>query len=299
MDNQTVIEAADLRKTYDGAEALAGLSLRVPRASVYGLLGRNGAGKTTTIKLLLGMARPTSGTATVFDLPVGEGRASVEIRRRTALVSEDRDLYDNMSVGEIIRFTAGFYPGWRRDLERDYTRKFGLPAERTVKQLSHGMRTRLALLLALCSGAELLILDEPTSGLDPEATEEILQLLIAHVGREETTVFLSTHQLADVDQIADRLAIVDRGRALVEAPLEALRDSYRRIRFVFDDEAPAPAFRSPEIVSVKRQGRVLTVLSSAGADGIIAEARSLNPTSVDVLLVTLKEIFLETVAAEE
>jgi ABC-2 type transport system ATP-binding protein len=293
-----IIETADLRKAYDGVEAVAGLSLRVPRGSIYGLLGRNGAGKTTTIKVLLGMVRPTSGKAAVFDLPADVGKASVEIRRRTAFVSEEKDLYDAMTVEEIIRFTARFYPHWRGDLEQEYLRTFELPPARTIKKLSRGTRTKLALLLALCSGAELLILDEPTSGLDPAATEQVLQALVAHAARAETTVLFSSHQIVDVDQIADRIAIIDRGRALVDGALDDLRASYRWIQLVFDGAAPELDLSAPGIVATRRQGRVLTVLSSAGADRIIAEARALNPVSVDVMPATLKDIFLETVAGE-
>jgi ABC-2 type transport system ATP-binding protein len=161
------------------------------------------------------------------------------------------------------------------------------------------MRTKLALLLALCRGAELLILDEPTAGLDPAMTEEVLQALVAHVAAEEMTVFFSSHQIAEVDQIADRVAIIDRGRAVLTGALDDLRESYRRIQLVFDGDAPEPAFRAPGVVRVRRKGRVLTVLSSAGAERILDEARALNPVSVDVVPVTLKEIFLETVTVED
>jgi ABC-2 type transport system ATP-binding protein len=294
-----VVETLDLRKNYDEVEALRGLSLGVPKGSIFGFLGRNGAGKTTTIKVLLGMARPTSGQARVFGLAAGVPEAGVEIRRRTGFVSDDKELYHYLTVGEMVRFTAGFFPRWRRDLEERYLRAFELPAGRKVKALSRGMRTKLALLLALCRGAELLILDEPTSGLDPAMTEEVLQALVAHVAREEMTVFFSSHQIAEVDQIADRVAIIDRGRAVVTGALDDLREQYRRIQLVFDGDAPEPAFRAPGVVRVRRKGRVLTVLASAGADRIVDEARALKPVSVDVGPVTLKEIFLETVTAEE
>jgi ABC-2 type transport system ATP-binding protein len=294
-----VIEASELRKHYGGVEALRGLSLQVPPGSIYGFLGRNGAGKTTTIKVLLGMARPASGHARVFGLAADARDASVDIRRRTGFVSEDKDLYDYMTVEEMIRFTAAFFPRWRADLQQRYLGRFELPPHRKVKALSRGMRTKLALLLALCRGAELLILDEPTSGLDPAMTEEILQALVAHVASEEMTVFFSSHQIAEVDQIADRVAIIDRGRAVVTGALDDLRESFRRIQLVFDGDAPEPAFRAPGVARVWRKGRVLTVLSSAGADRILDEARALNPVSVDVVPVTLKEIFLETVAAED
>ncbi|HEV8316481.1 MAG TPA: ABC transporter ATP-binding protein [Vicinamibacterales bacterium] len=290
-----VIETSELRKIYDGVEAVRGLNLQVPAGSIYGFLGRNGAGKTTTIKMLLGMTWPSGGHARVFGLASEAQEASVEIRRRTGFVSEDKDLYDYMTVAGIIRFTAAFYPRWRDDLEQRYLRAFELPPERKVKALSRGMRTKLALLLALCRGAELLVLDEPTSGLDPAMIEEVLQALVSHVASEGGTVFFSSHQIAEVDQIADRVAIIDRGRAVLTGALDDIRENYRRIQLVFDGAAPAPTFHAPGIVRVTPQGRVLTVISSAGADRVLDEARRLSPVSVDVVPVTLKEIFLETV----
>jgi len=296
--NAFVIETAELRKNYEDVEAVRGLNLQVPAGSIYGFLGRNGAGKTTTIKVLLGMARPTSGHARVFGLAADAQESSVEIRRRTGFVSDDKDLYGYMTVEGMIRFCAAFFPRWRADLEQRYLRAFELPLDRKVKALSRGMRTKLALLLALCRGAELLILDEPTSGLDPAMTEEVLQALVTHVASEEMSVFFSSHQIAEVDQIADRVAIIDRGRAVVTGALDDLRENFRRIQLVFDGEAPEPAFRAPGVERVWRKGRALTVLSSAGAENILDEARALSPVSVDVVPVTLKEIFLETVTAE-
>jgi ABC-2 type transport system ATP-binding protein len=293
------IETVDLRKHYGGVEAVRGLNLQVPAGSICGFLGRNGAGKTTTIKVLLGMARPTGGQARVFGLAADAAQTSVEIRRRTGFVSDEKDLYDYMTVEEMIRFTAPLFPRWRADLEQRYVRKFELPPDRKVKALSRGMRTKLALLLALCRGAELLVLDEPTSGLDPAMTEDVLQALVSHVASEEMTVFFSSHQIAEVDQIADRVAIIDRGRAVVAGALDDLREQFRRIQFVFEGDAPQPTFRAPGVERVRRKGRVLTVLSSGGSERLLDEARALGPVSVDVVPVTLKEIFLETVAAED
>ena len=293
-----IIETVDLRKHYDGVKAVRCLTLQVPAGSIYGFLGKNGAGKTTTIKILLGMARPNSGHARVFGLAAEAQEPGVEIRRRTGFVSEEKDLFDGMTVERIIRFTAAFYPRWRADLEARYLRTFDLPLDRKVKALSRGMRTKLALMLALCRGAELLVLDEPTAGLDPAVIEEVLQALVSHVASEEMTVFFSSHQIAEVDQIADRVAIIDRGRAVVTGALDDLREQYRRIQFVFDGDAPEAPWRAPGIVRVRREGRVLSVVSSAGAEQILDEARALHPVSVDVIPVTLKEIFLETVATE-
>ena len=298
MADPFIIETAGLKKDYSGVEAVRGLDLQVPAGSIYGFLGKNGAGKTTTIKVLLGMARPTGGSARVFGLAADAPEASVEIRRRTGFVSEDRDLYDSMTVQGMIHFTSPFYPRWRGELQQRYLRAFELPLDRKIKALSRGMRTKLALLLALSRGAELLILDEPTSGLDPAVTEDVLQALVTHVAGEGMTVFFSSHQIAEVDQIADHIAIIDSGRTVVTGALDDIRERYRRVQLVFDGAAPDATFRSPGVVRVRREGRVLTVLSSAGAEGIISEARALGPVSVDVIPVTLKEIFLESVASE-
>jgi ABC-2 type transport system ATP-binding protein len=294
-----IIETAELYKSYDAVEAIHGLNLQVPAGSIYGFLGRNGAGKTTTIKVLLGMARPTSGRAQVFGLAADVPESSVDIRRRTGFVSDNKELYDSMTVEEMIRFTAPFFPRWRTDLEKRYLGSFELPSDRKVKALSRGTRTKLALLLALCRGAELLILDEPTEGLDPAMTEEVLQALVSHVAKEEMTVFFSSHQIPEVDQIADHIAIIHRGRMAVTGALDDLRENFRRIQLVFDHQAPAPVLRSPGIQRVTSEGRVLTVLSSAGAEKVIEETRALGAVSVDVGPVTLKEIFLETVGSED
>jgi ABC-2 type transport system ATP-binding protein len=294
-----VIETIDLRKRYADIEALRGIDLAVPRGSIFGFLGRNGAGKTTTMKILLGMVRPTTGTARVFGLDATRQSDSVAIRRRTAFVSEEKDLYGHMSVEQVVRFTAGFYPRWRRDLAERYLRRFALPADRKVKALSRGMRTKLAMLLALSRGAELLILDEPTSGLDPATAEDVLQALVTHVADGEATVFFSSHQIAEVDQIADRIAIVDGGRIALGGVLDELRASYRRVQIVFADAAPEPAFRTPGVVRVTKNHRVLNVIVSGGADALIDEARGLRPVSVDCSPLTLKDVFLETVAEED
>jgi ABC-2 type transport system ATP-binding protein len=291
-----VIEAAELKKTYAGSSALDGLDLTVPRGSIFGLLGRNGAGKTTTIKILLGMTRPTSGHVQAFGLDPRAPQSGVEIRRRTGFVSEGKELYAYMTVEEIIRFTSSFYPSWRRDLEQRYLRAFDLPPASKVKTLSLGTRGKLYLLLALCRGVELLILDEPTAGLDPAISEEVLQALVGHVADQEGTVFISSHQLAEIDQIADHIAIVDAGRSVTSGPLDDVRESFLRIRLVFHGDAPERVFETAGVERVKRNGRVLEVISSSGSDAILREVRTMNPISVEVAPLTLKEIFLELCA---
>jgi ABC-2 type transport system ATP-binding protein len=155
------------------------------------------------------------------------------------------------------------------------------------------------MLLALCRGAELLILDEPTAGLDPAMAEEMLQALVGHVASQGSTVFFSSHQLAEVEQIADHVAIIDRGQAVVAGALDDLRAQYQRVQLVFEHNAPEIAVRAPGTHRVRRQGRVVSVLSSSGGDAVIAELRGYRPASLEASPVTLKDIFLESVRTED
>jgi ABC-2 type transport system ATP-binding protein len=293
---ELIIETVGLMKRYKDVTALDGLRLAVPAGSIYGLLGRNGAGKTTAIKILMGMVRPSGGRASVFGLAADQSAPSVAIRERTGFVNDDRDLYDFLTVAELIAFTASFYPHWRADMAKRYLRSFDLPESRMVKALSRGARTKLALLLAFCRGAQLLILDEATSGLDPAAVEEVLQALVGYVAGEGVTVFFSSHQIGEIEQIADHVAIIDRGRTILDGPLDDLRHAYRRLEFVFDGDAPAAPLRSPGIERVERKGRVLTVLARGATEHIIEEAGALGSVSVETQSVTLKEVFLDIVS---
>ncbi len=302
MTTELVIEAEGLRKAYDGAEAVAGLDFGVPRGALYGFLGRNGSGKTTTIKMLLGMTRPDGGSGKVFGRRADAPAESVEIRRRTGYVSEDKGLYDYMTVARMLDFTRPFFPKWRAEVEERLLRLFDLPPRRKVRALSKGMRTKLALLLALARGADLLVLDEPTEGLDPAMAEEALAAITGLAAEQDgLTVFFSSHQIAEVEQIADRVLIINHGRAVVEGAPDELKENYRRVQVVFGGEgAPAGvSFAAPGVASVKRDGRWLSLFVSGDAERVAQEARSAGAVSVDVRPVTLKEIFLESVKEEK
>src|SRR5450759_1673639 len=210
MTQSPIIETRSLSKCFGGTTAVRDLSLAIRPGEITGFLGRNCAGKTTTIKMLLGMTRPSSGEGHVLGYRIDDPRASVEIRRRVAYVPEDKQLYGYMTVAQMIQFTRSLYPSWQLALERKLLASYELPPARKVKALSKGMRTKLALLLGLARGAELLILDEPSEGLDPVAIEDLLQALVA-AAAEGTTVFFSSHQLAEVERIADHICLIDKG----------------------------------------------------------------------------------------
>ena len=224
-----LIVLKDLHKRHGETHALRGLSLTIPTGAIFALLGPNGSGKTTTLKLLLGMSRADSGTGTVFGLQIDNERDSVAIRQRTGFVSETKELFPQVDVATTIRLVRAWYPKWDVSLEQRLLRDFSLPPNKKVSALSKGMRAKLALLVACCRGADLLVLDEPTEGLDPAAAEQILETLVAMVAETGLTVLLSSHQLHEVERIADGAAIMHEGRVLIHGELDELRMRVRRI----------------------------------------------------------------------
>ncbi len=290
-----VIETAGLRKSFKGQAALNGLDLRVPAGSIFGFLGRNGAGKTTTIKLLMGMLKADGGMASLFGRPVSDENAAIEARRRIGFVTEEKELYPYMTVEQIIRFTRPFFPKWRSDLEQRYLKMFELPPKRRIRDLSKGMRSKLMLLLSISRGAELLILDEPSDGLDPAAVEDVLRELVALSAAEGITIFFSSHQLTEVEQIADHVSIIDHGKAIVGDSLDDLKARYRRLHIVFENELLTPVRWAEGAEHVRQEGRSVSILASRNVEELVEQARRIPGASVEQFPVSLKEIFLEHV----
>ena len=236
-----VITATDLTMRFRGCDALRGVGLAVQPGTVFALLGENGAGKTTMIRILTGFQKPTSGECRVCDFD--PTRDPLQVRRRIGYVSDAPALYDWMSVGEIGWFAASFYSTdflshYRRSISR-----YEIPEERKIRHLSRGQRAKVALSLALAHDPQLLILDEPTSGLDPMVRREFLESMIdrAAAGR---TVFLSSHQISEVERVADTIAILHEGRLRFCCPLDELKRSVIELTISLDD--PLVALPAPD-----------------------------------------------------
>jgi ABC-2 type transport system ATP-binding protein len=294
MTTVPVIETRLLTKSYRNVEAVHKLSLSVGRGRITAFLGRNGAGKSTTIKMALGMIRPTAGEASVLGTPISDLTESCKTRRRIAYVAENKPLYAYMTPEQIIRFASSFYPDWRPEIAKKLLREYELPLDRRIKSLSKGMRTKLALLLAFARRPELLILDEPSEGLDPVGIEHLLQTLVAQ-SAEGASVFFSSHQIGEVERVADHVCILDKGRLLLDVSLDELRQFYRRIDLVFPSAPVEVDFRMSGVEKILTVGLKMSVFASRNADAVVERAYDLNAVSVEVAPVGLRDIFLETV----
>jgi ABC-2 type transport system ATP-binding protein len=256
-----VIRTRGLTKRYRGVTALDGLDLDVRRNSIFGFLGPNGAGKTTTIKLLLGLARPSAGSATLFGFD--SERETLEVRRRIGYLAQDPRYYDYMSARETLRFTARFFfEGSRAELDRRIDETLELvgledKADRPIRGFSGGERQRLGIAQAQISAPELLILDEPAASLDPMGRRDVLEIMARL--REHTTIFYSTHILEDVQRVSDTVAILNDGKLVAQAPThELLAGGAGQVTFVVELKGDVAGARTrldalPWVESIEEQ----------------------------------------------
>jgi len=287
---QPVIRLNNVTKRFGSETAVNALSLEVPAGVVFALLGENGAGKTTAIRIMLGLAEPNSGTAEVLSLPsASEG---LEIRRRVGYVPERPSLYEWMTVGEIGWFTAGFYgDGFLPEYLR-LAAQFGLPARRKLKALSRGMRAKVSLALAVAHDPELLVLDEPTSGLDAMVRREFLESMVDRAAAGKT-VFLSSHQIAEVERVADIVAILREGELMLVEPLDELKGQTREVTLTLADGAPAPPELPGGVLSRRSKGRQWQLLVRGIADDRLAALGGHDAVrQVEVRSPNLEEIFI-------
>ncbi|MGD8377623.1 MAG: ABC transporter ATP-binding protein [Acidobacteriota bacterium] len=276
-------------KRFGRTVAVEDLTLEVPRGAIFGLLGRNGAGKTTTIRTMLNLIRPDAGRLAVLGLDSVDD--SVALRGRVGYLPEDPTYYPWMTVDEILRFNASFFPRWDAQLAETLQDQLGLPAERRLRDLSRGMRAKVGLVMALAPRPDVLLLDDPTSGLDPVVRHEFLEAVIANVQSEGGTVFFSTHLLHEMERVADRVAILQDGRLLLQAPLDAVKEGYKKLRAVYPEPPPA-SFPLEGLVRAERNAHQ-AVLTVRGYDpGMPARLREAGAASVEVVDLSLEEIFV-------
>jgi ABC-2 type transport system ATP-binding protein len=272
--------------------AVDDVSLQVPRGSIFGLLGRNGAGKSTTIRALMNLISPSAGRMTLLDLD--SVKDALRIGQRVAYVPEEPKYYDWMTVDEILSFNASFYESWDVAHAASLVSRLEVPRGRRLRELSLGTRAKVGLVMALGARPELLILDDPTSGLDAVVRREFLETIIANVQSEGGTVFFSSHLIHEMERVADRVAIMDRGRVVACAPLDRLKAETKKLRAVYP-EAPPDRFTLPGLIRVEREPHQAVLTLSGCGPAMMQQVRGTGAESVEVLDMSLEEIFIETV----
>jgi ABC-2 type transport system ATP-binding protein len=285
-----IIETTQLTRRFGRTEAVHALDLAVPTGSVFALLGPNGAGKTTTIKLLMNLLQPTAGSARV--LGTDSRRLGERDFAQIGYVSENQQMPLWMTVRQLLDYCRPFYPTWDRALEKTLLARFGLPEGRKLSTFSRGMLMKAALLSSLAYRPKLLVLDEPFSGLDPLVRDEFISGVLEVSDAGEWTVLVSSHDIEEVERLADHVGVLDGGRLRLSEPAEALQARFRRVEVT---GAPESITATPDQVVWERAGALTRFVETKYAGESTERAwreRFGAGATIAVFPMTLREIFL-------
>lgn len=284
-----IVMLSDVTRRFGRLVALDRVTLAIPPGTVFGLVGENGAGKTTLIRHLLGLYRAQAGSVRVFGRdPAAE---PVAVLGRIGYLSEERDLPEWMRLGQLIDYTRAFYPRWDEHFARELVAMFELNPRQKIRTLSRGQRARAALLVALAHRPELLVLDEPSSGLDPSARQDILAAVVRTVADEGRTVLFSSHLLHEVQRVADCVAMLHRGRLLLNERTDELMARHRLITLHFSSALAAQP-QIPGGLCWWGQGTEWTCLGNGELAPLRAAAQAAGAEIVEERMPSLEEIFL-------
>jgi ABC-2 type transport system ATP-binding protein len=253
-----ILRTTDLSKRFGHTPVLDRLTLEVTEGSVYGLVGPNGAGKTTTIKILMNIIEPTSGRAEIFG--ADSRRLLPQHFARIGYVSENQELPDWMTVDYFLAYLRPFYPAWDDGRARELLEQFHLPRRRKLRDLSRGMRMKASLVSSLAYRPKILVLDEPFSGLDPLVRDELIEGLVESA--EETTILISSHDLAEIESFASHLGYLDHGRLQFSDDMSSLLERFREVEVTLDSPPTLPTEWPPSWLRAETSATVVRFVDS-------------------------------------
>ncbi|MBC7784458.1 MAG: ABC transporter ATP-binding protein [Burkholderiales bacterium] len=282
MNDQSIIQTFGLTRYFGGKCALDQVSFMVPRGCVFAMLGRNGSGKSTLIQMLTGLIEPTRGRAEIFG--VDSSKLTPAVRGRIGYVPEGHPLPGFLRVRDLHAFQKSFYSTWNDKLFRAIIDHFSLGLTQRAGQLSRGQRAGLALALAMAPQPELLVMDDPSLGLDPVARRTLLEAMILNTRGSGNTTFFTSHELADVERVADHVAILDRSALRVCCSLETLRQRVKRLVITLNGTAPAELPHIPGLLQATRHGAELSLIVANITDDARRAIAGLSPNITEAPL---------------
>ncbi len=282
-----MIEGRGLIKSFDGFHALDGLTLSAPRGTVYGLVGPNGAGKSTFIRHLAGIYRQDAGELLVDGEPVFENPS---VKRKIAYIPDDIAFFPQAGIRDMARFARSLYPGFDGDRFEKLSELFGLDTKRPMRRLSKGQQKQAAFQIAMAQRPELLVLDEPVDGLDPVMRRQVWSVLLSDVEQYGTTVLVSSHNLRELEDVCDRVGIMNHGKMLIERSLSELQEDLVKFHLAYPDGGALP--EGLTIVHESSTGRLVQLIMRGRAAELTEKIAATHPLFLDVVPLSLEEIFI-------
>ncbi len=293
--SETVLETKALTKYYGDSLAVNHMDLQIPRGCICGFIGRNGAGKTTAIKLMLGLLTPTTGSSEI--LGCDSQFLTPDIRRRVGYVTEGHRLIKWMKISELEKFQRAFFPKqWDGKFFTEMIDYFALSPNRKIKTLSNGQRAQVSLALALAPNPELLIMDDPTLGLDAAIRRQFLEGMIELIMRQGRTILFSSHILGDVERVADRIVVIDKGIVRADCKLEEFQQAVVKAIVSFTGQPPADV-DIPGLLHCRAVENTLELVLVGTSEQKISEwAESTGANGCEIVKMNLEDQFIEFTA---
>jgi len=293
-----VLETHHLTKAFGTQIALDHLDVSIGQGTICGFLGRNGAGKTTAIKLMVGLLRPTTGSATL--LGCDSQALTPQIKSRIGYVTEGHRLITWMTIQKIEQFQKAFYPDqWDSQFFAEMIEYFDLSPKKKIKHLSNGQRAQVSLALTLAPNPELLIMDDPTLGLDPAIRRQFLEGMIHLIMTQGRTVLFSSHILADVERVCDRLLVLDKGVLRADCTVDQFRQSVVKTKMAFKDKPPE-ALDIPGLLAQRHGENELELLLVGTPEETISQwCEAHGATTHEILPMSLEDQFIDFTAPQQ
>ena len=290
-----MIKAEHIIKHFDGFPALKGASLHVSTGSIYGLVGPNGAGKSTIIRHLAGIYKEDAGSILIAGEPVYENPS---VKMKIAYIPDDIFYFPQANTLDMRNFYRGIYKNFDNTLFHKLAEYFPkIDVKRNIRSLSKGMQKQVAFWLSISCQPDILILDEPVDGLDPVMRKQIWSILMKDVADRNTTVLVSSHNLRELEDVCDHVGIMNEGVVILERSLEELQDNTIKVQVAF--EGLIPNFNSiPNVLHSSQNGRVLSLIIKGHQKEVTEQIKALNPLFMDMLPLTLEEIFIYELGGE-
>jgi len=284
-----MIEVRELSKSYGNRKVLDNLNLNVKKASVYGLVGPNGAGKTTLIKHLAGIYQADKGCTMICREMVFNNASP---KRSIFYIPDELYFFSQYSIDETARFYAGIYPSWNWERYNLLKRAFPIDTKRRIANLSKGMQKQVAFWLGISSMPSLMLMDEPVDGLDPVMRKQVWNLMLQDVAEREMTVLVSSHNLRELEDVCDSIGILHGGKIIVERELDDLKINIHKLQVAFPGDAPGELLSKFEVLSHNEKGSIHLYIIRGDKEKILAELRHISPIILDMLPLSLEEIFI-------
>ncbi|MDQ0272310.1 ABC transporter ATP-binding protein [Cytobacillus purgationiresistens] len=284
-----MMKMSQVKKCFEGTEAVDDVSIQVNKGSIYGLLGSNGAGKTTLLKLMAGIYLQDEGEIMLEENSIYE---NPQTKGRIFFIQDSPYFIPQYTVKQMANFYSQMYESWDWERYEELLAIFSINKNKKIHKFSKGIQRQAAFVFALSVRPDILILDEPMDGLDPVMRRKIKSLIIDEVADREMTVIISSHNLREVEDLCDFIGILHKGKMMLEKDIDDLKSDTHKIQVAFKGPIPPVMFKNTKVLHKEKRGSILLCIVRGSEEEITASIQAYQPVIFDILSLTLEEIFI-------